>query len=458
MAERLAIPFPALAPVRLTGRGDSRLARAAADGDQRAFELIYERYHQELYRYCQAILGDPHDAQDALQSTMASALRALPGEARSIELRPWLYRVAHNEAVSLIRKRGVATADAELQMPSQPAADDVFESRERLRTLVADLASLPDRQRSALVMLELSGLSHDQISGALGVSPGAARQLVYEARVALQDLEEGRAMQCESARRAISDGDGRVLRGRRLRSHLKSCSACTDFKSAIETRSGDLGLIAPPITAVAASGVLASVLGGSATAGVGAVGGLFGGLGGGILGAKTLAVIAASTAVGVGLGATGGVDLPGFGSDPGSAPNPVPIQETLDPGTAGAGAPGAARSQQARQAAGQENAPHGQDRSDEHAKGNGKPDPGANTHGQGIGNAHGQASGVPAHANGNAVGQQPGHGNDNPHAQGGNGTPPASPPGQAESKATGPPAQSNAGGVDRPKKAEKADK
>src|SRR4051794_41879226 len=82
--------------------GDARLFRLAADGDTRAFEVIYERHHQALYRYCRSIVGNPEDAADALQSTMASALRAIAGEQRPIPLRPWLFRIAHNESVSIL--------------------------------------------------------------------------------------------------------------------------------------------------------------------------------------------------------------------------------------------------------------------------------------------------------------------------------------------------------------------
>src|SRR5919197_3975178 len=84
---------------------DGQLARLAARGDRRAFAAIYERHHVELYRYCRALCGDPDDASDALQSTMAAALRALPGETRTIAVRPWLFRIAHNESVSLLRRR-----------------------------------------------------------------------------------------------------------------------------------------------------------------------------------------------------------------------------------------------------------------------------------------------------------------------------------------------------------------
>src|SRR6476646_6391615 len=86
---------------------DERLTRRAVGGDERAFAAIFERYHQLLYRYCLAILGNPEDAQDALQNTMVRALRALPRQERSISLRPWLYRIAHNESIDLLRRRRV---------------------------------------------------------------------------------------------------------------------------------------------------------------------------------------------------------------------------------------------------------------------------------------------------------------------------------------------------------------
>ena len=71
-------------PVRLLS--DDRLMRLAADGNRPAFAEIYRRYHQELYRYCLAILRSPEDATDALQSTMTNALRSLPGERRQLPL------------------------------------------------------------------------------------------------------------------------------------------------------------------------------------------------------------------------------------------------------------------------------------------------------------------------------------------------------------------------------------
>ncbi len=97
---------------------DDRLAQRAAKGDKRAFAAIFDRYHQSLYRYCLAIVGNSQDAQDALQNTMIKVLRALPGEERQIELKPWLYRIAHNESIELLRRRReTRPLDPELAAP-----------------------------------------------------------------------------------------------------------------------------------------------------------------------------------------------------------------------------------------------------------------------------------------------------------------------------------------------------
>ena len=443
MADSSAISLTPRTGMRLLPRGDARLAKLAAAGDERAFAAIYDRYHQELYRYCFAILGDAHDAQDALQGTMASALRALPGESRSIELRPWLYRVAHNESISIVRRRQPLAEAQEPDLPREPAVDAVFESRERLRTLVADLATLSERQRSALVMRELSGLSHEQIAVALGTSSGAARQVVYEARQALLELEEGRGMECERVRMALSDGDGRRLRGRGVRAHLRGCQGCRDFQAGIEQRAADFEMLVPPLGAVAASGVLATVLGGG-SAGAGAGGLAASGFGGGLLSAKALAVVAASAAVGVGAGTVGGFDLPGVGNSGGPEaesgreatpavddPNPGQAQTASDPAPAGAGA--------------RHEGPKSAGKGGPKQSGNGPPgdapaSPGAPaSQGSAAGGASAAApagAGQPETPPGGAVATD--------RTGGTNAVPTTGPPEQA---AQGPPAQSNAGGV-----------
>jgi RNA polymerase sigma factor (sigma-70 family) len=268
---------------------DDRLAQRATKGDERAFAAIYRRYHQDLYRFCLAIVGSSADAQDALQNTMVKVLGALPGEKRHIQLKPWLYRIAHNEAIELLRKRrDTVEIDPDLHTTGAELADTAA-TRERLRRLLADVGELPDRQRAALVMRELAGLDFEQIGTTLQISGAAARQTVYEARLGLGQMERGREMSCEHVMRELSDADGRVARRREIRAHLRACPDCRAFREAIGERRHGFAAIAP-LPLAASAGLLHGLLGG-ANAGAAAAGN---GMGGGLAG--TVAAGAGKTA------------------------------------------------------------------------------------------------------------------------------------------------------------------
>jgi RNA polymerase sigma factor (sigma-70 family) len=271
---------------------DERLTRRAVGGDERAFAAIFRRYHQPLYRFCLAIVGNRDDAQEALQNAMVKVMRALPGEERRIELKPWLYRIAHNESIDLLRRRrATQELDVEQIGPGYGLAEDAA-ARERLRALIADLKELPERQREVLVMRELGGLGFDEIGIALGTSGAVARQTLYEARQSLRQMEEGREMGCEQVMRALSEGDGRVTRRRDLRAHLRACRGCSAFGEEIKRRERDFAALSP-LPAVAAAGMLQALIGGSQ--GPAAAGGLAATLGGGA--AKTIGASAAAKGV-----------------------------------------------------------------------------------------------------------------------------------------------------------------
>ena len=282
--------------------GDERLARLVGDGNKPAFAPLYERYYQQLYRYCRSIVHDDLDAQDALQSTFASAFAALRKRQRDAPLRPWLFRIAHNEAVSVIRRRRPAE---DLSEASDRCCDSVEEQagdRARFAMLLRDLAELPERQRSALVMRELSGLSHEEIALVLGTSVGAAKQTIFEARRSLSEFAEGRVMACDEVRKVVSDADGRSLRSRRVRAHLSDCAGCAEFAAAIATRSADLRAFSPALPATAAAAVLARSLGAGSGHSGGAAGlaaGTAGKTAGAALATKAIAgvvIVAAGTA------------------------------------------------------------------------------------------------------------------------------------------------------------------
>jgi RNA polymerase sigma factor (sigma-70 family) len=268
---------------------DERLAAMVTAGSDDAFSTLYGRYHQSIYRYSFSLLHQEADARDALQSTMLSALASL--RARPIEgaLKPWLFRIAHNQSISIIRGRA---REAPTEAPSTPAVSDDPETREQLRTLVADLGALPDRQRGAIVMRELSGLSYTEIGAVLGTSEAAGKQLVYEARTALQDLRAGHDMSCEAVREQISAHDRRVLRGRKIRSHLRGCQPCQDFEQAIRPRRTGFALLAPPLTPIVAAAILQEVFAGGGAGAGGAGAGTAAGASGAASGGSAASVVA----------------------------------------------------------------------------------------------------------------------------------------------------------------------
>jgi RNA polymerase sigma factor (sigma-70 family) len=324
--------LPLRGPARLLS--DERLARRATSGDRRAFEEIFRRYHQDLYRFCLATVSNPQDAQEALQNTMVKVMRALPGEQREIKLKPWLFRIARNEAVETMRKRRDTVELGAERIASSWEITDAADARERLRELFTDLAELPERQRSALVMRELAGLDFAEIGETFGTSAAVARQTLYEARQSLRQMDEGREMTCAHVQQAISDADGRVTRRRDIRAHLRDCVECRGFRDGIARRRQDFAAVAPLPAAVSA-GLLEGVLSGEATgaalaAGVGgatsgSVGGAVGvGVGKAVVGStlvKSVATVAVVAAVGAGAADRSGlVDLPRPGGDGGAAP------------------------------------------------------------------------------------------------------------------------------------------
>jgi RNA polymerase sigma factor (sigma-70 family) len=294
-------------PNRLALLGDEQLARLVETGSEPAFATIYARHHQRLYRYCRSVLRDSDDAYDALQSTLAGALAALQGGQRDAPLRPWLFRIADNEAVSLIRRRGPVGEPSHAAQQCAASAEHQAGGRARLALLVADLQELTERERSVLLMHELSGLTHREIAIALGISIHRVKHAISEARRSLVEFEDGRVMACEAVRKSITYEEERGLRHGRMRAHLRDCSTCAAFAAAIPARRADLQALAPPLSPVLAAGLLARLHAAGSASSAGGVGGAAAGVAGKTVGA----MLAAKTLVGIAIVATAAASVTG---------------------------------------------------------------------------------------------------------------------------------------------------
>src|SRR4051812_22894381 len=245
---------------------DERLAARVRAGDESAFEVIYDRYHRELLAFCRHMVGTREEAEDVLQHVMVAAHRQLFSGPETVALRPWLYAVARNRCLSVLRARRESTS---LDAVAEPTAEGLavaarVEQREDLQAMLGDLARLPDEQRAALLLSELGALSHDEIAEALGVRQAKVKALVFQAREALSGWRAARDADCAHIREELSVARGGVLRRGPLRKHLEVCEGCRAFNAEVKRQRAAMAMLLPVLPTVA---LKANVLGAVAAGG-----------------------------------------------------------------------------------------------------------------------------------------------------------------------------------------------
>src|SRR4051794_33195301 len=177
------MPSPSLTLLRT--QSDDRLVALARVGHERAFEAIVERYRRPLLRAARRVLPEAR-AEDALQQALIAAWTALQRGDDVRDLRAWLYRVVHNTALNQLRVSGYHYAELEEAIRIADAGDDELERRAVVRQTLASLATLPARQREALLRTAVSGYSQEEVARDLGISDNAMRQLIHRARVTMR--------------------------------------------------------------------------------------------------------------------------------------------------------------------------------------------------------------------------------------------------------------------------------
>ncbi|HET9120898.1 MAG TPA: sigma-70 family RNA polymerase sigma factor, partial [Solirubrobacterales bacterium] len=165
---------------------DGRLVALVRDGYESAFEEIFRRYGAALRTYAASIVTIQR-ADDVTQEAFTKAYLALKGTEKEIHLRPWLYRIVRNTALTDIRDEPRPAVELDEARASGMSPDELAEQSEEIGRLIDGLRELPEAQRAAIVMRELEGLSHEQIATSLGLSGGAVRQSIYRARRALRE-------------------------------------------------------------------------------------------------------------------------------------------------------------------------------------------------------------------------------------------------------------------------------
>ena len=173
---------------RTSGVRDAELAALAQAGDREAFGVLVSRYAAQARRVARAVLGNAADADDAAQDGFLAALKNLGRYDPQRPFGPWLLRIVANAATDRLRRGRVRAAEAlpaSLAAP-QPGPDRETDSRAFQEALRAALATLPERQRMAIVLFDVEGYSHAEIAEMLRVPQGTVRSYVFHARRALR--------------------------------------------------------------------------------------------------------------------------------------------------------------------------------------------------------------------------------------------------------------------------------
>jgi RNA polymerase sigma-70 factor, ECF subfamily len=176
--------------------GDRATARAC-------IEQLYAAHHNEIYGYLCRMVRDDELAADLTQETFVKAYRAFDSLADLDRARAWLYQIAGRTALDELRRRkivrfvpwsgesrGTAASAEELALQGRLSGE-----------MERALATIPARQRSALILAEVQELTGMELAEALGVSHVAARALLTRARESLRQ-----ALALERARSAINEG------------------------------------------------------------------------------------------------------------------------------------------------------------------------------------------------------------------------------------------------------------
>lgn len=163
------------------------LVRRVQAGDDAAFGKLVERYLDSGFAAAIAVLGNAHDAEDAVQNAFIRALERIDQLQPGSPFGPWFYRVLRSTALNL-RRREVLRSHDEIPASASGGTDPAKELDRGMtrRTVLAALEELPEMQRLAVTLYDLEGYSHQEIAGILGIAVGTSRAHVHHGRKTLR--------------------------------------------------------------------------------------------------------------------------------------------------------------------------------------------------------------------------------------------------------------------------------
>jgi RNA polymerase sigma-70 factor, ECF subfamily len=172
---------------------DHALAIAAAGGDLRAFEQIYERHNRRVYSVCLRMTQNAAEAEDLAQEAFIQLFRKIGSFRGESAFTTWLHRLTVNQVLMHFRKRSVKLerTTEEGETPVQIVRGTENPNRMPVLDRIAlenALKQLPPGYRSAFVLHDIEGHDHEEIAKILGVAVGTSKSQLHKARMKLRQL------------------------------------------------------------------------------------------------------------------------------------------------------------------------------------------------------------------------------------------------------------------------------
>jgi RNA polymerase sigma-70 factor (ECF subfamily) len=180
---------------------ETGLIEQAQHGDRNAFGELVCRYYPGVVRVVYRLCGDTGLAEDMAQEAFLRGWVALPSFHPRSSLRNWLYRIAVNATLDVLRRRSEDTLDDEAAQMYPDQADGpetTLIEKERVALLQQATRSLPEAARSVLVLREYGGLSYQEIASVLDIPVGSVMSRLNYARNRLRELLDGKLLQLEN--------------------------------------------------------------------------------------------------------------------------------------------------------------------------------------------------------------------------------------------------------------------
>ena len=160
--------------------------------EESAFDRLYDAFGPSVWRVCRRMAGNDADAEDLAQDVWVTVWQAVPGFRCESAFSTWLYRIASNTCLQWLRKRkgGRETALDEAATATSENPASIVANKQRVRSLVAAVNSLPPTLTMPLALRVDEGLSYAEIAEALGCSIAAVKMRIRRARAILAGMLE----------------------------------------------------------------------------------------------------------------------------------------------------------------------------------------------------------------------------------------------------------------------------